>query len=192
LPFLVLIAFAVMFFQSAVSAVEHQNLEVIALHTSVGVPKLSANTGQERLLKFYHTHTGDSLQVVYFRQGVYDPGALADIQVFLADWRDGEQHELDPGLMDILWQLQQATGSTETWEVISAYRSPETNEMLRGKSSGVAKKSQHLIGKAIDVRLRGLDLEVLRDTAKSLKLGGVGYYSGANFVHVDTGRVRYW
>ena len=165
---------------------------VLLLLSMMAFSSLSGNTGDERLLKFYHTHTGDSLQVVYFRQGEYDPIALADIQVFLADWRNGEQHELDPGLMDILWQLQQATGSTETWEVISAYRSPETNEMLRSKSSGVAKKSQHLVGNAIDVRLRGLDIKVLRDSAKNLKLGGVGYYASSNFVHVDTGRVRYW
>ncbi len=165
---------------------------VLLLLSMVAFGSLSGNTGDERLLKFYHTHTGDSLQVVYFRLGEYDPGALADIQVFLADWRNGEQHELDPGLMDILWQLQQATGSTETWEVISAYRSPETNEMLRSKSSGVAKKSQHLVGNAIDVRLRGIDTKVLRDSAKNLNLGGVGYYASSNFVHVDTGRVRYW
>ncbi len=165
---------------------------VLLLLSAAAVGSLSGNTGEERSLKFFHTHTGKSLQVVYFRLGEYDARALADIRVFLADWRDGKQHDLDPGLMDILWQLQRATGSTETWEVISAYRSPETNEMLRSKSSGVAKKSQHLIGNAIDVRLRGLDLEVLRDTARNLKLGGVGYYASANFVHVDTGRVRYW
>ena len=158
----------------------------------LGVASLSGNTGGERMLKFFHTHTGDSLQVVYFRQGDYDPGALADIRVFLADWRDGKQHDFDPHLMDILWQIQQATGSTNTWEVISAYRSPQTNELLRSKSSGVARKSQHLVGNAIDVRLRDLELEVLRDTAKNLKLGGVGYYAGSDFVHVDTGRVRYW
>jgi uncharacterized protein YcbK (DUF882 family) len=165
---------------------------VLLLLSAAAVGSLSGNTGELRSLKFFHTHTGKSLQVVYFRQGEYDARALADIRVFLADWRDGKQHDLDPQLMDILWQLQQATGSTETWEVISAYRSPETNEMLRSKSSGVAKKSQHLIGNAIDVRLRGVDLEVLRDSAKNLKLGGVGYYAGPNFVHVDTGRVRYW
>ena len=78
---------------------------VLLLLSMVAFGSLSGNTGQERLLKFYHTHTGDSLQVVYFRQGEYDPGALADIQVFLADWRDGEQYEIDPGLMDILWQV---------------------------------------------------------------------------------------
>ena len=156
------------------------------------ISSLSGNTGEQRMLKFFHTHTGDTLDVVYFQQGEYNPQALADIKALLADWRDGKQHDIDPQVLDILWRIQQATGSTETWEVISAYRSPETNEMLRKRSSGVAKKSQHLLGNAIDVRLRGLDLEVLRDTARTLKLGGVGYYAGSNFVHVDTGRVRYW
>jgi uncharacterized protein YcbK (DUF882 family) len=156
------------------------------------IGSLSGNTGGERSLKFFHTHTGESLNVVYFRDGQYDAVAFARLKVYLADWRDGKQHDFDPNLMDILWQLQKATGSDETWEVISAYRSPETNEMLRGKSSGVAKKSQHVLGKAIDVRLRGLDLDALRDSARNLSMGGVGYYSVANFVHVDTGRVRYW
>ena len=165
---------------------------VLLVISMAAVSTLSGNTGGERALKFFHTHTGDSLRVVYFRQGEYVPEAFADIRVFLADWRDGEQHDLDPGLMDILWQLQQATGSTETWEVISAYRSPKTNEMLRSRSSGVAGKSQHLLGKAIDVRLRGLDLEELHTSARNLKLGGVGYYPSSDFVHVDTGRVRYW
>jgi len=155
-------------------------------------PGLSGSTFDDRTLKFYHTHTGKVLEVVYYRQGAYDPDALARIRIFLADWRDGKQRDLDPELMDILWRIQQATGNSNTWEVISAYRSPETNEMLRSKSSGVARKSQHLMGTAIDVRLNGLDLEVLRDTARNLKLGGVGYYPGPNFVHVDTGRVRYW
>ena len=155
-------------------------------------PGLSGNTGQDRTLKFYHTHTGEVLEVAYYRQGEYNPLALARIRIFLADWRDGKQRDLDPELMDFLWRIQQATGNTNTWEVISAYRSPKTNEMLRSKSSGVAKMSQHLIGNAIDVRLNGLDLKVLRDTARSLKLGGVGYYPGSDFIHVDTGRVRYW
>ena len=165
---------------------------ILILLGIVAVTSLSGNTGGERVLKFYHTHTGDSLQVVYFRRGDYDPEALDQLKVFLADWRNGKQHDLDPKLMDILWQLQQATGSSNTWEVISAYRSPETNEMLRSRSSGVASKSQHLLGTAIDVRLRGTELEVLRDNARSLKLGGVGYYAKSDFVHVDTGRVRYW
>lgn len=165
---------------------------LILLICAASVTALSGNTGGEKTLNFYHTHTGDTLRVTYFRQGEYVPEALADIRVFLADWRDGEQHEMDPQLMDILWQLQKGAGSTGTWEVISAYRSPKTNEMLRGKSSGVASKSQHLLGKAIDVRLRGLELKKLHASARNLKLGGVGYYPTSNFVHVDTGRVRYW
>jgi len=158
--------------------------------TAVGT--LSGNTGGERTLKFYHTHTGETLKVVYFRQGKYDHDALDQLKVFMADWRNGKQHNLDPELMYVLWQLQQVTGSSDTWEVISAYRSPETNDMLRSKSSGVARKSQHLLGTAIDVRLRGMDTKVLRDSARQLKLGGVGYYAKSNFIHVDTGRVRYW
>ena len=164
----------------------------LLLISVTAVSTISGNTGGERMLKFFHTHTGDSLQVVYLRQGEYDNQAFDQLKVFLADWRNGKEHEIDPQLMDILWQLQQVTGSDNTWEVISAYRSPETNELLRSRSSGVARNSQHLLGTAIDVRLRGMELEVLRDQAKGLKLGGVGYYSKSNFVHVDTGRVRYW
>lgn len=164
----------------------------ILLISLLAIGSLSGNTGGERALSFFHTHTGDTLRVVYYRQGGYDNEAFEQLRVFLADWRNGEQHDLDPKLMDILWQLQQMTGSSETWEIISAYRSPETNELLRSRSSGVAEKSQHLLGTAIDLRLRGLELDVLRDSAKSLKLGGVGYYAKSNFVHVDTGRVRYW
>jgi uncharacterized protein YcbK (DUF882 family) len=145
-----------------------------------------------RTLKFYHTHTGRSLEVTYFADGAYSPEALEELKNFLADWRNGEQHALDPKLMDILWRVQQVTGNDETYEVISAYRSPQTNDKLRKRSKGVAQNSQHLQGKAIDVRLRGLELEVLRDTALQLKLGGVGFYSASDFVHVDTGRVRRW
>ncbi len=168
-------------------------LKIALLLVSItAIGSLSGNTGEERALKFFHTHTGDSLEVVYFRNGEYDPAAFSDLRVFLADWRDGKQQDIDPELIDILWQLQRVTGSSNTWEVISAYRSPETNELLRSTSSGVASKSQHLLGHAMDVRLRGVDLAQLRDSAKSLKLGGVGYYADSNFVHVDTGRVRYW
>lgn len=165
---------------------------VLLLLGMAAVTGLSGNTGGEKTLKFYHTHTGETLRVTYFRQGEYAAEAFTEIRAFLADWRDGEQHDMDPQLMDILWQLQQGAGSTGTWEVISAYRSPKTNAMLRSKSSGVASKSQHLLGKAIDVRLRGLELKELHASARNLRLGGVGYYPASNFVHVDTGRVRYW
>jgi len=154
--------------------------------------QLFGESSTSRKLSFYHTHTGKTLEVVYFQEGKYDPKAMAELRVFLADWRDGQQHDLDPHLMDILWKIQQITGNQDTWEVISAYRSASSNKMLRRKSNGVAKNSQHLLGKAIDVRLRGLSLLELHDAAKSLKLGGVGYYAAPDFVHIDTGRVRYW
>lgn len=150
------------------------------------------SSGDERSLKFYHTHTGKSLQVTYYTGGRYLPDAMTELRVFLADWRDGKQRDMDPELMNILWRIQQISASKEAYEVISAYRSEETNALLHSKSKGVAKNSQHVLGKAIDVRLRGLDLERLRETARDLRLGGVGYYPGSDFVHVDTGRVRYW
>jgi len=151
-----------------------------------------ASASGDRLLSFLHTHTDKRLTVTYYRDGAYVPEALAELNRFLFDFRTGDVVEIDPALFDILHSLQQATGSTGTFEVISAYRSPETNEMLRRRSSGVAKRSQHVLGKAIDVRLTDVDTSILRDVALSMKSGGVGYYPGSNFIHVDTGRVRRW
>lgn len=146
----------------------------------------------ERQLSFYHTHTGNTLQVTYFRDGEYVVSALDDLNDFLRDFRTGDAVPMDPAVFDVLYEIQQVSGSTGTFQVISAYRSPKTNEMLRGNSSGVARNSQHLLGKAIDVRLTDLDTAELRDVAWSLQLGGVGYYQESDFVHVDTGRVRRW
>lgn len=145
-----------------------------------------------RTLSFYHTHTGQSIETTYSVNGEYSSAALNELKVFFADWRDAQQKDINPALLDILWQIQQQTNNTGTYEVISAYRSPQTNEMLRKSSSGVARMSQHVIGNAIDVRLRGLDTALLRDAARELQLGGVGYYAGSDFVHIDTGRPRYW
>ena len=118
---------------------------------------------------------------------------MQQLREFLADWRNGEQVDIDPGLFELLYRLQQASGSTGHFEIISAYRSPETNEMLRKKSNGgVAQKSQHLLGNAIDVRLSDVETRVLYETALTLQAGGVGYYAESDFVHVDTGRVRNW
>jgi len=146
----------------------------------------------ERQLSFYHTHTSESLTVTYYREGVYVLSALADLNHFLRDFRTDDAVDMDPAVFDILYEIQIESGSTGTYQIISAYRSPATNDMLRGKSSGVAKNSQHLLGKAIDVRLTDLDTAKLRDTALSLQRGGVGYYDESDFVHVDTGRVRQW
>jgi len=156
------------------------------------VPSAFGHIGDARSLSFYHTHTGHSLEVTYFSGGEYRLEALQQLSSFLADWRNGEQRRIDPELMDILWDIQQASGQRGTYEVISAYRSEETNAMLRRRSSGVAKNSQHIHGRAIDVRLRGLDTRALRDTALELQRGGVGYYAKSDFVHIDTGRVRRW
>jgi len=150
------------------------------------------NISDARTLKFYHTHTGLSFEATYFVDGAYNPDAMKDLKVFLADWRDARQQDIDPRLLDILWEVQEQAGHHDVFEVISAYRSPQTNEMLRESTSGVAQSSQHVVGKAIDVRLRGLDTKVLRDTAMALHLGGVGYYASSDFVHLDTGRPRYW
>jgi uncharacterized protein YcbK (DUF882 family) len=145
-----------------------------------------------RELTLYHTHTDRRLSVAYFADGAYVQDALTALDRFLCDFRTGEVKPLDRGLFDILYRIQRTAQSAGTYEIIAAYRSPETNEMLRRLSSGVARNSLHLTGQAIDVRLTDLHTTTLRDIARSLKAGGVGYYASSDFVHVDTGRVRYW
>ncbi|MDJ0698788.1 MAG: DUF882 domain-containing protein [Woeseiaceae bacterium] len=167
----------------------------------VGLPfaSLSATTQQtllpeERQLSFYHTHTGKRLDIVYSRDGKYISSALEEINGFLFDFRSGDEAEMDPELLDLIYDVRESLGSDGTYQVVSAYRSPKTNEMLRGrgKNSGVARKSQHLLGKAIDVRLEGVKTTALRDAAIAMQRGGVGYYEASDFVHMDTGRVRRW
>lgn len=147
-----------------------------------------------RSLTFEHTHTHERLSVVYWRNGKYVPDALARINHFLRDFRTGDEADMDPALLDLLFHVYQLTGSQGQFEIISAYRSPKTNEMLRNRSadSGVAKRSQHLLGKAIDVRLTDVPIEKIRKVAYGLGIGGVGFYSHSNFVHLDTGRFRTW
>ncbi len=145
-----------------------------------------------RSLSFYHTHTAVELSVTYYSNGEYDAEALAELNRFLKDFRTGDAMEMDRAVFDILFDIQKEAGSTGVYEVISGYRSTATNEMLRSNSGGVAKNSQHLLGKAIDVRLTDLDTAKLRDVAITLQRGGVGYYRESDFVHVDTGRVRQW
>lgn len=151
-----------------------------------------AATPDERNLSFFHTHTGKSLKIVYARDGAHLTPALEQINEFLADFRTDDVGVMDAALLDFLYDLRESLGSDETFEVISAYRSPATNEMLRSQSTGVAQNSQHLLGKAIDVRLRGTATSRLRDAAIVLARGGVGYYPDSDFVHIDTGRVRSW
>jgi uncharacterized protein YcbK (DUF882 family) len=158
----------------------------------IGLGLSKASLHDQRELSFYHTHTGKTLAVVYYRDGEYLDEALRHIDDHLKDFRNGERHPIDPALLDVLFEIRTRTGSRAPFEVISAYRSPRTNEMLRGRSSGVAQNSMHLQGQAIDVRLRDVTLDELRDAARNLARGGVGFYPESEFVHVDTGRVRYW
>jgi uncharacterized protein YcbK (DUF882 family) len=144
-----------------------------------------------RALAFANLHTGERLEVAYRERGEYLPNALSSLDRLLRDHRNGEVHPIDPALFDLLYDVRQATGGS-VFEVISGYRSPATNRMLRARGGGVAAKSLHLVGKAIDVRLRGVETPMLRRAALRLRRGGVGYYPGPDFVHLDTGRVRFW
>lgn len=147
----------------------------------------------ERKLSFRHTHTGERLSVVYARNGAYLPEALERINHFMRDFRRNEIYPIDPALMDMLYDVQTISGNeTGCFELISGYRSPETNRMLASKSQGVGKRSLHMEGKAIDIRLPGTSTSQLRKIALSLKRGGTGYYPDSDFVHLDTGRVRWW
>lgn len=149
-------------------------------------------TSTPRELSFYHTHTGKNLSIIYHDGETHQSPALQEINQFLSDFRSGEIYPIDTRLLDALYLLQQKTGVENSFEVISAYRSPKTNAKLRQKSNGVAKRSLHMQGKAIDVRLRGHNTKSLRDTAIAMKIGGVGYYRRSDFIHLDTGRVRFW
>ena len=146
----------------------------------------------DRTISFFHTHTGEHLKLTYFSDGLYHDDALAEINHYLRDFRTNEIHPIDANLLDILYAVKNACNSTGTFEVISGYRSPQTNQLLHAQGRGVAEHSLHMLGKAIDVRLTDVKTSYLRKAAASFKRGGVGYYAKSDFVHIDTGRVRYW
>jgi uncharacterized protein YcbK (DUF882 family) len=150
-------------------------------------------SAQSRTLKMYHVHNREHISVVYRRGGSYDAAALKKINVFFRDWRKNQPTKMDPRLLDVLWEVQRRTGGREI-HVIGGYRSPATNSMLRSRSKGVAKNSQHVLGKAADFFIPGVSLKTLRNTGLQLQAGGVGYYpsSGSPFVHMDVGNVRHW
>lgn len=146
----------------------------------------------EKKLSLYNIHTGESLETVYSSRGERLLGSLSDINRIMRDHRSGEVESIDTELLDTLYLLSERMKNQNAFHIISAYRSPETNNMLRKSSSGVAKKSMHMLGKAVDVRLPGSNLEELRDSALQLKRGGVGYYPESDFIHLDVGPYRYW
>jgi len=147
---------------------------------------------EQRSLSFVHTHTGEHLDAVYFKNGIYDQAALARVAYTLRDFRCGDVYSIDPMLLDALFELQVRAGHDKPYQIISAYRSPKTNSDLRGKSRAVAEHSLHMKGQAVDIRVSNVSTKKLRDLALAMSRGGVGYYPDSNFLHVDTGRVRSW
>jgi len=149
-----------------------------------------------RTLSFHHTHSGEDLTVTFKRDGRYDADALKKINHFLRDWRSQDSTTMDPHLFDILWEVYRDVDAKQPIQIISAYRSPKTNAMLRRRSahSGVARFSQHMLGQAMDFFIPGVPLEKIRFAGLRLQRGGVGFYptSGSPFVHLDTGNVRHW
>jgi uncharacterized protein YcbK (DUF882 family) len=170
------------------------NQTILGTTATLVTPSLwaSLHRAPERSLAFKNLHTGESLRTTFWAEGNYRNDELKAVNHVLRDHRSGDVHPMDPKLLDLLYVLQQSVAVKGSFHIISGYRSPLTNQKLRAKSGGVAKKSLHMQGKAIDIRLPGCKLEHLRNAALELKAGGVGYYARSNFIHVDTGRVRRW
>lgn len=143
-------------------------------------------------LAFINVHTNETLELEFSRDGSYLADSLSAIQLLLRDYRNGEQHVIDPALLDYLHEVALGLGADPVFSVISGYRSPQTNEQLRERSNGVARHSLHLEGRAIDVRLAGVHCAALAARARALSCGGVGFYQKSDFVHLDTGAYRTW
>jgi uncharacterized protein YcbK (DUF882 family) len=146
----------------------------------------------ERSLHLYNTHTGESLKTVYWAEGRYRAKSVAQASRFLRDHRSGDIHSMDPRLLDVMAAVHRKFGGKGALHIISGYRSPATNAMLASYSDGVASHSLHMEGKAVDIRLPGHSVRAVGRAAASMRAGGVGLYPESDFVHVDTGRVRYW
>jgi uncharacterized protein YcbK (DUF882 family) len=162
-----------------------------SLGGAITQPAPDAGPGPRRIA-LLNLHTGERLEAEYFRDGAYLPDALAALEILLRDFRNGEKHVIDPQLLDYLTEVAAALNAPAAFSVISGYRSPETNERLHERSSGVAQRSLHMQGRAIDVRMTGRDCADLAASARGLERGGVGYYRASNFVHLDTGAFRTW
>ena len=145
-----------------------------------------------RKISLFNIHTGEKLAVEYCAEGEYHEQALQEINYILRDFRTGEVKSIDPRLLNLMHAITNKIKPGSQIHIISGYRCPATNRSLTRKSGGVAKKSLHMDGKAVDIRIPGCDLRTLRRVALGMRAGGVGYYAKSNFVHVDTGRVRFW
>lgn len=153
---------------------------------------LASYPEEPRSLALTHLHTREALETCYFDGAEYVSKELRRINHLCRDFRRNEVHPMDKRLFDHISQIQSELGVETEVQIISGYRSPATNEALRSRSDGVAKKSYHMLGQALDFRLDGVELKRVRDIARELDFGGVGYYPRSNFVHIDTGPVRYW
>jgi uncharacterized protein YcbK (DUF882 family) len=145
-----------------------------------------------RRVLVHNLHTGDALDAVYFENGQYVTGALSEAMRVLRDWRNGEEHYMDPRLFDLMHGVRSKLEVASPFQIISGYRSPESNAAMHARSHQVAEHSQHMLGKALDVRVEGVPLERLHQAALSMGAGGVGFYPVSGFVHMDVGRVRTW
>lgn len=156
-----------------------------------GTETAEAN-GDTRTISLYHSHTGESIDATFRVNGHYDPAVLDKLNWFLRDWRTDQPTKMDPRLFDVVWETYRAAGADQPIVVFSAYRSPETNAMLRRRSHSVAEYSQHMLGKAMDTTMPGMSMEKIREFGMRMQRGGVGYYPSSNFVHLDVGSVRHW
>ena len=159
---------------------------------SVPEPPPVLDTTSPRTLSLFNVNSNESLTVTYWSDGAYHRDALNQLNHFLRDSKTGEQTEMDPLLFDVLWHTEQITGYHGTVDVLSGYRSPETNAWLASVSRGVARDSQHMNGNAMDIRFPDVPVFKIRQAARSLQMGGVGFYPRSGFVHLDTGPIRYW
>jgi len=171
---------------------QNVGIAALALLISCGSLQNAVANGDTRTLSFKHLHTDEELTITYKRNGRYDEEALKKINWELRDWRRNEAIRMDPKVLDAVWELYRDVGATEPIEIICGYRAPATNAMLRRRSSGVARFSQHTVGKAIDLHIPGVPLEKQREAAMRLQRGGVGYYPSSTFIHVDVGNIRHW
>jgi len=158
------------------------------------LPVFSSTAHQEttRSLHLHNIHTGESLKTVYWEEGVYITESLKDINYILRDHRTDDMINIAPHLLDVIAALHKKVHSRRPFEVISGYRSPRSNALLYESSGGVNPNSLHMYGKAIDIRLGDCHLRHLRNAAIAMRQGGVGYYPESDFVHVDTGAIKYW
>ena len=170
-------------------------LTALLATTAPSMTETAAANGDTRTINLFYVHTGESISATYLVNGQYNPAALQQLNWFLRDWRHNEPIEMDPRLFDVVWEAYRSAGAEgEVVTVVSAYRSPQTNAMLRARSRSVAKFSQHMLGKAMDTTMPGMSMSHIREIGMRMQRGGVGYYptAGTPFVHLDVGNVRAW